>query len=158
MKVSISFIMYTEKSTIAYSKNRVIVAAHREKHKKKECRAINWDLDSNLFSPHKKEKYAAGGSRFSHTQSAQFPCKEERLPLFHVHLLQCKNAPLLSSAAGVHGGVRNVRPHLPLFITSPEGYTRSTIVITNSYTRKDPAPPQLAGVALLTDVQQQLLL
>lgn len=63
MRVSIFFIMYTEKSTLAYSKNRDISAAHREKHKKKECRAVNWDLDSNLFSPH-KNKYAADGSPF----------------------------------------------------------------------------------------------
>lgn len=58
-KVSISFITYTEKSTLAYSKDWVIVTAHtctREKHKKKECRANNWDLYSNLFSPHKKEE------------------------------------------------------------------------------------------------------
>lgn len=49
--------------------------------------------------------------------------------MFHVHLLllQYKNAPLLSSAAGVHGGVRNLRPHLLLFIISPVDYTRSTI-------------------------------
>lgn len=78
-----------------------------------------------------------------HNLSTPFARKEERLlPLFHVHLLllQYKNTPLLSSAAGVHGGVRNLRPHLLLFITSQVHYTRSTIqslkIVTHEKTQR----------------------
>lgn len=110
MKVSISFIMYTEKSLLDSVHERPGLSwlhthAGREKHEKKEFRAINWDLRSNLFSPRKKEKRDADGSPFfpAHNLSTVFSHKEEKLPLFHVHLLllQCKTAPLLSSAAGV---------------------------------------------------------
>lgn len=66
----------------------------------------------------------------------------------HLLLLRYKNAPLLGSAAGVHGGGRIVRPISYFFIASPVGYTGSTIVIANSYTPKAPAPRQLARVSL----------
>lgn len=116
--------------------------AHREMHKKKECRAINGDWYSNLFSSHKRRNRMLMAPRFSHPQSVHTACKEERLPLFPVHLLllQYRNAPLLSSAAGVHGGVRNLRPHLLLFITSPVDCTRSIIqslkIVTHEKTQR----------------------
>lgn len=84
-----------------------------------------------IYSLHiKKKKYKADGSPFlPYTIYPRSLPPNRRLPLFHVHLLwlQYQNAPLSGSAAGVHGGVRNLRPHLLLFITSPVDYTRSTI-------------------------------
>lgn len=53
-----------------------------------------------------------------HDLPAAFAREQERLPLFHMHLLlpQCKNHPLLCwEAGGVHRGVRNPEPGFCLF-------------------------------------------
>lgn len=53
-----------------------------------------------------------------HNLPAAFAREQERLSLFHMHLLllQCKNNPLLCwEAGGVHRGVRNPEPGFCLF-------------------------------------------
>lgn len=150
MKVSISFIMYTEKSMLdSVHEGPGLLWLHthagRKKHEKKEFRAINWDLRSNLFSPRKKKKRDADGSPFfPRTQSVHsvFPRRGKATFVSCASALatvqKCSFVELGSRS--VQGGVRNLRPQLLLSITSPVDYPRSTIQSLKIVTREMTQP------------------